>query len=123
MHLITNILKIPSESEEYKDLVEMFDIILKYMTAKIDFILNLDIDELIKTINNKMKISGGKIKKYSSSSSEKTIKKSKSDNELYASTDPTRFDEYGYEITNVNYSSTQTISLAAFKGILKKYYT
>jgi len=126
MNLITNILKIPSDSEEYKDLVEMFDIILKYMTAKIDFVLNLDIDELIKTINNKMKISGGKIKKYSSSSSEKiTQKKSKTktDNELYASTDPTRFDEYGYEITNVSYSSTQTISLAAFKGILKKYYT
>ena len=123
MNLITNILKIPSDSEEYKELLEMFDIILKYMTSKIDFILNLDIDELIKTVNNKMNISGGKIKKYSSNSSEKTTKKSKSDNELYVSTDPTRFDEYGYEITNVDYSSTQTISLAAFKGILKKYYT
>ena len=125
MNLITNILKIPSDSLEYKELLEMLDIILKYMTAKIDFVLNLDIDELIKTVNSKMSISGGKIKKYSSSSSEKTTKKSKSksDNDLYVSTDPTRFDEYGYEITNVDYSSTQTISLAAFKGILKKYYT
>ena len=123
MNLITNILKIPSDSEEYKELLEMFDIILKYFTAKIDFILNLDINELIKTVNSKMSMSGGKIKKYSSSSSEKTTKKSKSDNQLYLSTDPTRFDEYGYEITNVSYSSTQTISLAAFKGILKKYYT
>jgi hypothetical protein len=123
LHLIKNILKIPTDTEEYKDLLEMIDIILKYMTAKIDFILNLDIDELIKTVNNKMNISGGKIKKYSSSSSEKITIKSKSDNQLYASTDPTTFDEYGYEITNVNYSSTQTISLAAFKGIMKKYYT
>ena len=100
----------------------MFDIILKYITAKIDYVLNLDINELIKTVNNKMNISGGKMKQYSSSSSEK-IKKSKSNNQLYASTDPTIFDEYGYEITNVDYSSTQTISLEAFKGILKKYYT
>tara|TARA_B100001758_G_scaffold178912_2_gene155656 strand:+ start:6204 stop:9122 length:2919 start_codon:yes stop_codon:yes gene_type:complete len=124
MNLITNILKIPSTTEEYKDLLEMFDIILKYMTAKIDFILNLDIDELIKTVNNKMNISGGKIKQYSSSSSEKNTKTSKSNNnQLYVSTDPTTFDEYGYEITNVDYSSTQTISLAAFKGIMKKYYT
>jgi hypothetical protein len=123
MNLITNILKIPTDTEEYKDLLEMFDIILKYFTAKIDFILNLDIDELIKTVNNKMNISGGKIKKYSSSSSEKIIIKSKNNNQLYTTTDPTTFDEYGYEITNVNYSSTQTISLAAFKGIIKKYYT
>ena len=122
INLITNILKIPSVSEEYKDLLEMFDIILKYMTAKIDYVLNLDINELIKTVNNKMNISGGKMKQYSSSSSEK-ITKSKNNNQLYANTDPTTFDEYGYEITNVDYSSTQTISLEAFKGILKKYYT
>ena len=122
MNLITNILKIPSDTEEYKDLLEMFDIILKYFTAKIDYVLNLDINELIKTVNNKMNVSGGKIKQYSSSSSEK-ITKSKINNQLYASTDPTTFDEYGYEITNVDYSSTQTISVEAFKGILKKYYT
>ena len=87
--------------------------------------LALNKNDLILQINNKMSLLGGKDKKLSSSSLDKSIipKKSNKKQQEYMDTNPTTYDEYSYEITPQYYSSSQTISSKSFEAIYKKYYT
>jgi len=119
-HFIDNVLSIPNDSEEYKQLYILLQTIQNYFEAKINYMLSLDKNDLIKTINNKMPLTGGKDTKLSSSSSSKSIKQSKSKNSsknIDMNTDPTIFDKEGYEIAPQYYSSMHTISSTSFKSI------
>ena len=123
--LIDNVLDIPQSKEEYKDIKILLDTIQKYFNAKVDYMLALNKNDLILQINNKMSLLGGKDKKLSSSSLDKSIipKKSNKKQQEYMDTNPTTYDEYSYEITPQYYSSSQTISSKSFEAIYKKYYT
>lgn len=114
---INNVLNIPHTSEEYTQLQIFIETIKRYFNAKIDYMLSLNRNDLITTINSKMPLTGGKDKQLSSDSP-KISKKSKSSSKtLNMNTDPTTFDKDGYEITPQYYSSTHTISSSSLKSI------
>lgn len=114
---INNVLNIPHTSEEYTQLQIFIETIKRYFNAKIDYMLSLNRNDLITTINSKMPLTGGKDKQLSSDSP-KISKKSKSSSKtLNMNTDPTIFDKDGYEITPQYYSSTHTISSSSLKSI------
>ena len=114
---INNVLTIPHTSDEYRQLQIFIEIIKRYFNAKVDYMLSLDRNDLITTIHSKMALTGGKDKELSPNSP-KIPKKSKSSSKnLIMNTDPTTFDEEGYEITPQYYSSTHTISSSSLKSI------
>ena len=117
---INNVLNIPHTSDEYRQLQIFIEIIKRYFNAKVDYMLSLNRNDLITTIHSKMSLTGGKDKELSSDKldSPKISKKSKSSSKnLIMNTDPTTFDEEGYEITPQYYSSTHTISSSSVKSI------
>jgi len=137
-NLIDNILDIPKDTEEYKELLILLNTIKEYFNAKVEYILSLDKNKLIQDINNNMpKTNGGKkTNKLQELKFEETpykehvvkdtvyvpkTKSSKQKINLYMDTDTTTFDKYGYEIAPQHYSSMHTISYASFKAINKKY--
>ena len=114
---INNVLNIPHTSEEYKQLKIFIEIIKRYFNAKVDYMLSLDKNDLIATIHSKMTLTGGKDKKLSPNSPKIPKKAKSSSKTLIMNTDPTTFDEEGYEITPQYYSSTHTISSSSLKSI------
>ena len=114
---INNVLNIPNTSEEYKQLKIFIEIIKRYFNAKVDYMLSLDRTDLIATIHSKMTLTGGKDKKLSPNSPKIPKKAKSSSKTLIMNTDPTTFDEEGYEITPQYYSSTHTISASSLKSI------
>ena len=114
---INNVLNIPHTSEEYKQLKIFIEIIKRYFNAKVDYMLSLNRNDLITTIHSKMSLTGGKDKELSPTSPKIPKKAKSSSKNLIMNTDPTTFDEEGYEITPQYYSSTHTISLSSLKSI------
>jgi len=114
---INNVLNIPHTSDEYKQLQIFIEIIKRYFNAKVDYMLSLNRNDLITTIHSKMSLTGGKDKELSPTSPKIPKKAKSSSKNLIMNTDPTTFDEEGYEITPQYYSSTHTISLSSLKSI------
>jgi hypothetical protein len=114
---IENNLSIPHSSEEHKQLQIFIDIIKSYFNAKVDYMLSLNRNDLITTINSKMQLTGGKDKELSPDSPKISKKSKSSTKKLIMNTDPTIFDKEGYEITPQYYSSTHTISSSSLKSI------
>lgn len=116
-YFIENVLSISHTSEEYNQLQIFIDIIQRYFNAKVDYMLSLNRNDLITTINSKMSLTGGKDKQLSPDSPKVSKKSKSSSKKLIMNTDPTTFDKEGYEITPQYYSSTHTISSLSLKSI------
>jgi hypothetical protein len=122
---LTQILNIPIDSEEYKELKEMVSTLTMYFTHNMDYIIK-NIKDITDAINNQIDANnialGGDNTKNTRMLISKPVSKSKIANNLYANTNTTSYDKVGYELAPRGYSSMTTISVEAFNAIYKKHY-
>ena len=122
---LTQILNIPIDSEEYKELKEMVSTLTMYFTHNMDYIIK-NINDITDAINNQIDANnialGGDNTKNTRMLISKPVSKSKIANNLYANTNTTSYDKDGYELAPRGYSSMTTVSVEAFNAIYKKHY-